>query len=165
MTREVMNQETRKLEASETVVPETQTQHPKLLGQRSKYHVSSKCKDQDELETNNIEAKNLCSDAEINKGVIPTEFDLETSDVAESPSILSLKHRSQRHTQEEFSGSKCVKKGNVEVSRDNDALSMSNNEPTNVRLATSLKEYKLNEDVDCHSDKNLDITTLPSCTK
>ena len=172
MTREVMNQETRKLEASETVVPETQTQHPKLLGQRSKYHVSSKCKDQDELETNNIEAKNSCSDAEINKGVIPTEFDLETSDIAESPSILSLKHRSQRHTQEEFSespsilsGNKCVKKGNVEVSRDNDALSMSNNEPSNVRLATSLEEYELNEDVDCHSDKNLDITRLPSCTK
>ena len=174
MTREITNQETGKLEASETVVPETQTQHPKLLlGQRSKFHVSSKYKDQDELETSNKEAKDSCSDAEINKGVIPTEFDLETSDIAESPSILSLKHRSQRHTQEEFSespsilsGNKCVKKNNTEFNRDNDASSMSNNdEPNNVRLGTSLKEQEHDEDVNFNGDKNLEITRLPSCTK
>ena len=66
------------------------------------------------------------------ESVSATEFEMELSDISESPSILSLKHRSQRYSQEFsespsiLSGNKCSKKINADtnVCGDSDTLSM-----------------------------------------
>ena len=103
------------------------------------------------------------------KEVIPTEFEMEIRDIAESPSILSLKHRSQRYSQEFsespsiLSGNKCSKKINTDahVCGDSDTLSMFKIEKQSIdRLSTSSNDLEINNDLDLHSDQNLESTRL-----
>ena len=168
---EIMNQETKRLEGStETVVPETQTQHPRLLlSNRAKIQHSieeSKQKDESEKVVNN---KPSPLKPQTTKEVIPTEFEMELRDIAESPSILSLKHRSQRYSQEFsespsiLSGNKCSKKINADthVCGDSDTLSMFKIEKqSRDRLSTSSNDLEINKDLDLHRDQNLETTRL-----
>ena len=173
-----MNQETKKLDVSETIIPETQTQHPgKLLShvntarRTNEYKVNEKIF---ELEKSNIQANRESSEKEITKEVISVEPDMDTSNISESPSILSLKCRPQKCSQDLsespsiLSGNKCMKKisSDLHTCGDSDTLSIFNIErPFKDMPSTSLNSLEHSLDQSLNTDANLEATRLPSYSK